>query len=282
MKLEKIKIGIIQIATKKLDLDYNFTRSVAMIRKGAEKGAKILCTNECMLDGYAFEHPKFKENPDDYCVPITSQYFEDYKVLAQELGVYLLIGCSLLEFNGEKKHYRNSIVVIGPMGVIIGVYNKVHSTYSNFEAVFYKHGEDFPVWSLDFDNNQNKVNIGIMICYDRQMPETARILAVRGAEIIFNPSATGNFRRGWNTHMIQTRAYENKCYVVSTNHGSPRINGRSFVADPNGKVIARCPFREHVKVVELDLTLVRSERKNLFTRRPTVYDGLMERTKTIE
>jgi N-carbamoylputrescine amidase len=269
--MAKIRVGIAQIGTKRLDLAGNFARAERLIRKAARKGAQIICTQECMLDGYAFESPAFQANPSAYCVPITHPYCAQFAQLAKILRVHLIIGMSLMESPGI---YRNCAIIFTNTGDIGGVFYKVHSTYGNLEARFYKHGEDFPVFHLNLDGEP--VTIGIMICYDRQMPESARLLAIRGAEIIFNPSATGNFRRSWNTHLIQTRAYENKCFVVSVNHAAPRINGHSFITSPSGKVIVRCGRFESAKVVVLDLDPVRRQRKDLMTRRPTVYAGLTE------
>lgn len=279
--MEKIHIGIVQIATKKLDLEHNFNQSIKLIRKVANKGAKIICTCECMLDGYAFDTKEFRNHPEKYSLPIDHPYIRQYLDLAQELEVFLLIGLSLIEEKKGTKLFRNAILIIDPKLGIIGQYNKVHSTYGNFEAEFYTHGTEFPVFNLQI-SGETRVTIGIMICYDRQMPETARILAIKGAEIIFNPAATGNFRRGWNTRLIQTRSYENKCYVCSVNHAAPRINGRSLVTDPNGKIIARCVPWETVKVIRVDLKNVYEKRRDLETRRPSVYQDLLKSTKTNE
>ena len=62
----KIKIGLIQINSKKNDLEYNFTKARKMIIRAATRGADIICTPECFLDGYAFDSPKF-QNPSSYC-----------------------------------------------------------------------------------------------------------------------------------------------------------------------------------------------------------------------
>jgi predicted amidohydrolase len=114
-----------------------------------------------------------------------------------------------------------------------------------------------------------------MICYDRQLPEPARILRVKDASVIFNPSATNNFAARWNTPLLQTRAYENKCYVVSVNHAFPRLCGLSLVTDPNGRVVKRLPPWQTVRVVTLDLDLVARKQKALLTRRPSTYQALL-------
>jgi predicted amidohydrolase len=280
--MRKLSIGIVQIASKKLNLLYNFERSKALITKAAKKGAKIICTCECMLDGYAFNTEEFRHCPEKYSPNLNHEYIKDYCRLASNLNVVLLIGLSLREEIDERKSekYRNAVLLIEPLKGVTGQYNKVHSTYGNFEADFYTHGTDFPVFDVHIDDSFH-TRIGIMICYDRQLPEPARILAARGAEIIFNPSATDNFRRGWNTRLIQTRAYENKCFVCSVNHAWPRNTGRSFVAGPRGDVITRCFPWESIKVIKIELNQIEKKRPELRTRRPSVYQGLLEPTDII-
>lgn len=270
-----IKVGLIQVATRKRDLEYNFKKCETLIRDAKRKGSDIVCTPECALDGYAFDDPEFQADPNQYIVTSrTNGYTHRFGELANELGIFLIAGMSIVDQNAADQ-LRNAAVLFNPGGKIVGEYYKVQSTFGNLEARFYKHGEDFPVFDLTLPSGI-RTRVGIMICYDRQMPESARILRTRGAEIIFNPSATGNFRRRWNTRLLRTRAYENKCYVVSVNHAAPRINGHSLVAGPRGNLLKRCGRRECAQVVSLELNRVREKNKDLLTRRPTTYQGLAE------
>lgn len=269
----QIKVGIVQPNTIQMDLDQNSVQSIRLIRTVAKKGAQIICTPECMLDGYSFEKPEFQAHPEKYCVPLSSPYCGQFQKLAQELHLYLILGLSLQE---APQIRRNAALLITPGGEIQGYYSKIHSTLKNMEAIFYAHGTDYPIFPIRINNID--IKIGIMICYDRQMPECARNLAIHGAEIIFNPAATGNFRAAWNTHLIQTRAYENKVYIVSVNHAWPRINGLSFITSPNGKVIKRLPPWQSIGVQTLNIDEVRKKRKDLHTRRPSTYQGLLDPT----
>ncbi|MHA1999704.1 MAG: carbon-nitrogen hydrolase family protein [Promethearchaeota archaeon] len=271
----KLKVAIIQASTKRNDLDHNFRVTEKLILRARKKGARIACTPECMMDGYAFDTDEFQLEPVKYCIdPGKSKHYEKLKELARRTRIFIIVGMSLVETGGV---YRNAALVFDPHGHEVGRYFKAHSTYENMEATFYRHGDEFPVFTLDVDGLQ--VRIGLMICYDRQVPEVARILRVNGAEIIFNPAATGNFSRGWNTRLVQTRGYENNCYVVSVNHAAPRINGRSFAVDPSGKVIARCHRKQCVKIVTIDLGKTREGTKILGTRRPSIYSDLVKPSK---
>lgn len=263
-----------QVGTRPLALQENLGRCGRLARKAARRGARVICTPECMLDGYAFDAPAFQADPDRFSLRAGDELHARLAALARELDLYLLAGASLRE-SGPPAVYRNAILLFGPGGEV-GRYFKVHSTYGNLEATFYQHGEEFPVFDLVVSGGT--VRVGVMICYDRQVPEAARVLRVRGAEVIFNPAATGNFRRRWNTRLLRTRGYENKCYVVSVNHARPRSCGRSLVVDPHGKVVTRLGRREQARVVTLDLTRARAHQHDLHTRRPSTYAGLLEPT----
>src|SRR5919199_1278445 len=150
---------------------------------------------------------------------------------------------------GEKdgRHYYNSCLVIDKTGKQLGVYRKTHipailpsnlpGGTGSYEKFYFSPGNEFPVFSLC------GTKIGIQICYDRKYPEGSRLLALKGAEIIFMPicAATyGETKLRGNTWELplQARAYENGVYVVAVNragneHGRNHI-GKSMIIDPVG------------------------------------------------
>nr|MDO8088352.1 carbon-nitrogen hydrolase family protein [Candidatus Sigynarchaeum springense] len=270
-----VKVGLLQPATRKLDLEQNLAVLEKLVERAARDGASIACTPECMLDGYSFEDPAFQTNPARYCVSLKeSRYARACSGIASRLAIHLIACMSTVE-GSETPVYRNAAILYDPKGKVAGQYFKTHSTSGNVEAKFYRAGDSFPVFDVELGGVATR--IGIMICYDRQVPEVARILRVNGAEIIFNPSATNNYARGWNTRLLQTRAYENKCYVVSVNHAFPRLCGRSLVANPSGRVIARLFPWQQSRVVELDLAAVRSREHDVNTRRPEIYGDIVRK-----
>jgi predicted amidohydrolase len=270
-----IRVGLLQPATMKLDLDHNLSILEMLATKAAGKGASIVCTPECMLDGYAFEDPAFQADPARFCVVLgDSKYARACSDLASRLGIHVITCMSTMEA-GATPVYRNAAILYDPTGKVTGQYFKSHSTSGNMEASFYRAGDSFPVFDVVLRDVATR--IGIMICYDRQVPEVARALRINGAEIIFNPSATNNYAHGWNTRLLQTRAYENKCFVVSVNHAAPRLCGRSLVANPSGRVAARLFPWQQARVVELDLAAVRSREKDVNTRRPEIYGDLVRK-----
>ncbi|MBN2154242.1 MAG: carbon-nitrogen hydrolase family protein [Candidatus Lokiarchaeota archaeon] len=269
----RVRVGLLQPATRRLDLDRNLTILEVLAAKAARKGATIVCTPECMLDGYAFDDPAFQADPARYCVALGgSKYARSCSDIASRLQIHVIACMSTVEAESPPV-YRNAAILYDPSGKVVGRYFKAHSTSGNMEAEFYAAGDSFPVFDVELGGVATRV--GIMICYDRQVPEVARALRVNGAEIIFNPSATNNYARGWNTRLLQTRAYENKCFIVSVNHAFPRLCGRSLVAGPSGRVIARLFPWQQARVVELDLAAVHAGEKHVNTRRPGIYADLL-------
>jgi len=140
--------------------------------------------------------------------------------VARELDLYLCVGFSKLE---NDKLY-NTAILVGPDGKTVGKYRKTHGVEQFYEA-----GDALPI----FETRYGKV--GIMICYDRQLPETARTLAAQGAELILIPS-NGMWGR-MNDAMLRTRAYENGVYLVFAH---PRDG---LVIDPGGEsLLLTCRF----------------------------------------
>jgi N-carbamoylputrescine amidase len=147
-----------------------------------------------------------------------------FRQLARELEI--AIGLTYLErWPGAP---RNTVSLIDRRGEIVLTYAKVHTCdFDHFESACTP-GDDFYVATLD--SAQGPVEIGAMICFDREFPESARVLMLKGAEIILTPNACtleanriGQFR---------TRAYENMVGVAMANYAAPQINGHSCAFDP--------------------------------------------------
>ncbi len=237
-------------------------------RRAAALGAKIVVTPETCLDGYVchqkgLTREKMCELADNENGPTIGRLRE----LAEELDLYLCVGFS--ELDGDQLY--NTAVLIGPDGRTVGKYRKTHGVEQ-----FYEPGNALPV----FETRYGKV--GVMICYDRQLPEAARSLAASGAELILIPS-NGMWGR-MNDAMLRTRAYENGVFVVFAH---PRDG---LVIDPGGRIIARnmsvpgqgvgLPTNTDTEdaggwpeavVREIDLAAWRQRGGNLRNRRPELY-----------
>ncbi len=199
----------------------------------------------------------------------------------------MVIVAPIYELDGQA-HY-NSAAVIDADGKYLGVYRKHHvPTYhtGNYEP-FYFHQPDlgFPVFDTAY------ARIGIYICYDRHFPEVARIYGVKGAEIVFNPSATGgkNSERVWELEQ-QAYALNNGYFLAALNRvgrGEPfdvgKFFGKSYFCNPFGEIIAQGgKGTEEIVIADLDLDEIGRTRNTWHTnrlyidRRPTTYFELFE------
>ena len=121
---------------------------------------------------------------------------------------------------------RNSVSLIDRHGKIVLTYAKVHTCEFDVEAALTP-GDRFPVEALDTE--QGDVKIGFMICYDREFPETARVLMLNGAELILTPNACE--LDDHRLSQFKTRAFENMVGIAMTNYAAPQNNGHSVAFD---------------------------------------------------
>lgn len=178
---------------------------------------------------------------------------------------------------------RNSVSLIDRHGEIVLTFAKVHTCEFDLEAALTP-GDGFPV--CDLNTSQGDVKIGFMICYDREFPESARILMLNGAELILTPNAcTLDAHR---LSQFKTRAFENMVGVAMTNYAEPQNNGHSLAIDavaypipdgePRDTVIIEAGGSEDIYLAAFDMDSIRAYRKretwgNAY-RRPRLYKVL--------
>jgi predicted amidohydrolase len=166
-------------------------------------------------------------------------FVSHFKNLARELK--MAIALTYLErWDGAP---RNSVSLIDRHGRIVLTYAKVHTCEFDLEAALAP-GDGFPVCALDTDAGE--VKIGFMICYDREFPESARILMLEGAELVLTPNAcTLDAPR---LGQLKTRAFENMLGVAMTNYAAPQNNGHSVAFDAVAYAVTDGPARETLVV----------------------------------
>jgi predicted amidohydrolase len=215
-KTQRVGVATLVLPNVRGDREKAVERVEAYTRRAAALGAKIVVTPETCLDGYCC-HEKgltrdtFSQLAESENGPSITRLAK----LARELDIYLCVGFTEADL-GE---LYNTAILLGPDGRPVGKYRKTHGVEE-----FYKPGDALPV----FDTRYGKV--GILICFDRQLPETARTLADKGARLILIAS-NGMWER-MNDAMLRARAYDNGVYVVFAH---PRDG---LVIDPGGRVIA--------------------------------------------
>jgi N-carbamoylputrescine amidase len=200
--------------------------------------------------------------------------------LAEEHGIVLV--CPI--FETEDKLFYNSAVVIDAGGDILGSYRKIHVPQIPLweERYYFSSGNHgFPVFETKF------APIGVQICWDNFFPEGSRILALKGAKIIFSPTAAAfASQRRWET-VISSNAIANGVYIFRVNRvGSEErqdFYGRSFCISPEGELLDKpTGMKDSITLIEIELKNVDKARKEwpfFKDRRPEVYKEITESIK---
>jgi N-carbamoylputrescine amidase len=290
-KSSEIKVGLLQ-SKDWGDPETNLRRNLELADRAAAQGARIICTQELFRSFYFCQeenHANFK-----LAEPIPGPSTDAFQKLAKKRGVVII--ASLFEKRAAGV-YHNTAVVIDADGSILGLYRKMHIPDDPlFYEKFY-----FTPGDLGFKSFTTRfAKIGVLVCWDQWYPEAARLTAMRGAEILFYPTAIGwhpkekaeygpNQHLAWET-IQRSHAVANGCYVVSVNRigleqpiGGDGLEfwGQSFVAGTSGQILAKASTdREEIMVVPLDLEKVDVTRTHwpfLRDRRIDAYGDLTRR-----
>jgi N-carbamoylputrescine amidase len=256
-------------------------KHIPLIEEAGQKGVQILCLQEIFHGPYfcAEQDIKWYKTAEKVPGPITERLAE----YARRFRMVLIAPIYEMELEGV---YYNCAAVIDADGRYVGKMRKVHipHTWPGFwEKFYFKPGTlGFPVFDTAY------ARIGIFICYDRHFPECARILALQGAEILFNPSATtaGKSRYLWELEQ-PAQAVANGVFIGANNRVGVekpwefgRFYGSSYFVDPRGQILSRgSEDRDEVVVADLDLEQIREVRDGwqfFRDRRPEMYDEIVE------
>ncbi|MCC9295836.1 carbon-nitrogen hydrolase family protein [Clostridium sp. WLY-B-L2] len=259
-----MKIGLCQMMVSKSSKKDNLKRAQYMIHEAVHRGAEIVALPEIFNCYYNLKY--FREYAES-----SSNYGETLNMLsstARELGIYL-IGGSIPEID-EKDNLYNTSFIFDESGKLAEKYRKIHLFDVNIQGkINFKEsdiltpGNRMPV----IDTRWGK--IGVIICFDIRFSELVRIMALKGAKIIFVP-AVFNMTTGpdhWET-LFRSRAMDNQLYMVGI---SPARNmnysyvayGKSLVADPWGKIINILDEKEGILISELNLDYIEKVRSSL-------------------
>ena len=285
------KIALIQMRCGP-EPDKNFAHAIDFVRDAAKSGALIVCLPELFRSQYFCQ----TEDHDNFSLAetIPGPSTDALTKLARELGVVIV--ASLFE-KRTAGLYHNTAAIIDANGELLGKYRKMHIPDDPlYHEKFY-----FAPGDLGFQNWKTaRGNLGVCICWDQWYPEAARLTALRGAEIIFYPTAIGwhpkekkEFGKAqhssWET-IQRSHAIANGCYVAVPNrvgHEAPagvdgiEFWGQSFVCGPDGEIIAKGSVdREEIVMADIDWKRVNEHRTHwpfLRDRRIDAYTGLQER-----
>jgi len=258
----------------------------AMFEQAAARKVDILCFAEVFLS--PFFPNRLEKNFDRWFIDEGGAFAAGLDRMAAEHGVAAIFGVAERSNAG----YFNSARVVDASGRHLGSYRKTHipayfpteapGGTGSFEKLYFTPGGELPVFELA------GCRFGIQICNDRLYPEPSRVLALRGAEVIFMPICFSTYADPKHRASIwevplRARAYENGCYVVAANRvgvEGPRHHlGRSMVVDPRGGILADAGTEDVTLLVhEIDLDAVAAARKDFpwwRDRRPDLYADLL-------
>ncbi|MBR5057508.1 MAG: carbon-nitrogen hydrolase family protein [Clostridiales bacterium] len=278
-----LKVALLQLVPGKTQ-EENLRKGMDACIIAKEKGADVALFPEMWNNGYAI--PQDKTKLEKMAVTKDSNFVQSFRKLAFELE--MAIGITFLEKNDPKP--LNSVLFFDRKGKEILHYSKVHTCAFEAEAML-EPGDDFYVAEMDTGNDV--IRFGSMICFDREFPESARILMMKGAEVILAPNACPmEINR---LAALRTRAYENMVAVATCNYaeGQPDCNGHSNIfsgvpwkRDEEGvrdMCVLEAPGEEGVYVGSINMDELRKHRENDVMgwkfRRPEKYDILLQKEK---
>lgn len=205
----------------------------------------------------------------DAAITIDSKKVKHFQNLAKELKIVLVL--PIFE-KRDQGIYHNSCLIIENSGEIVGHYRKMHipDDPGFYEKYYFTPGD------LGFVVSKTSVgNIGVLICWDQWFPEAARIMALKGADILIYPTAIAwdvndpkevhdQELESW-TMMMRSHAIANNVHVIAVNRvgqeGHLKFWGHSFLVDPYGKLICQDNLEETVTTVEIDLSKKEKSRR---------------------
>lgn len=282
--MKAIRVALLQMTGCGLDRAAAQAKGELFCRRAHAMGADIALFPEMWSTGMTFFDPKREGARAEWEVQAIGRddpFIAHFGALARELR--MAVALTYLErWEGAP---RNSVSLIDRHGRIVLTYAKVHTCEFDAEAALTP-GDDFPVCALDTEAGE--VRVGFMICYDREFPESARVLMLEGAELILTPNACTLDEHRMS--QFRTRAFENMVGVAMTNYAAPQNNGRSSAFDAVAYPVPDAEARdtriieagegEDVYIATFDMEALRAYRErecwgNAY-RRPRLYRKLTE------
>lgn len=279
---KEVVLGLVQTRISP-DLESNLVTAVRLVAKAASQGAQIICLPELFRTPYFPQYPgisinKFAEN-----IPGIST--TAFVPLAKKYGVVIVV--PICEKNKQGEYY-NSAVVINNTGRLLDAYRKIHIPHDPkfYEKNYFKPGDvGYKIYKTKFGV------LSVLICYDQWFSEAARAVALRGAELIFYPTAIGSilgdkcvdgdWHNAWET-VMRGHAIANAVHLVAVNRVGQedklKFWGQSFVCNAFGKVLKRASDKkEEIIISKVDLSSNKRIREGwgfYKNRRPETYTNI--------
>jgi predicted amidohydrolase len=243
-----VRVGAVQLVSQSRDVDGNVERALAYCDRAARRGVQILCFPECASTGFDWlADPAGAGRV--HAEPVPGPLVERFAAKARETGVYIIMG--VVERAPGSAALYNTAFLVGPDEGYIGRHRKILS-----ESVFHD-GTDAEVFPTRYGK------IGIFICADMRSPELCRLLALKGANLLFQPTnyfhADGlDVRRRYLGKVAsqRARAMDNGLHLIVANAGRPEYVNNSRILTPVSQgpevALARATRKEQLLVADVD------------------------------
>ncbi len=245
MQMDKVRVAVVQTDLNETGPEANMGKALAYLKEAARKRAQIVCFPETY--------------PGPWKKPLDFSPQEELARAARENNIYIIYGTAEKD---EREEDRENIVevILTPEGKVLGKYRRTSPPgpwiYKNSRLwdLDYKEADELPVFETEFGT------IGILVCSEVYLPEISRILALKGAEIVFMPAGINKAELfdTWRL-LIQARAIENLMYTTTCQNLLGAEAGLAMVASPE-KILAES-WEEGVVVADLDLDRIRQMRQ---------------------
>ena len=246
-----ITIALAQIDIAFADRERNLARMIQVLEDTAAKGAKLTVFPEAALTGYCFDS---LDEARPHAEPIPGPSTKRLTSVCRELGVSVIYG--LLEADGDRVF--NACALVGPDGVV-GSYRKIHLPFLGVDRFTTPGDRPFAI------HEAAGMRIGMHICYDGGFPESARVMALLGADLLVLPTNWPPGSECTAGYAVNTRAMENNVYYAACNRVGVergfRFIGLSKICDPSGRPLAESSSdHEEILYAEIDVEKARQKR----------------------
>lgn len=285
MKKKIIKVGLVQNKVSN-NLKLNLEKTLKLVESAAKKGAEIICLQELYKTPY-FPNKKGVDIS-NFTETIPGESTEAFKSISKRYKCSIIL--PIYEITKDGKLF-NTVVVLNEKGNIQPSYRKIHIPHdpSFYEKDYFAEGDN------GYQLFKHKdTTFAVLICFDQWFPEAARMAKLRGAEVIFYPTAIGtiigekqiegDWHNAWET-VMRGHAIANSLPVVAVNRsgveGKSKFWGQSFICDAFGKIIKRASKdKDEVIVGSLDLAMndyIMESWGFLRNRRPDTYNLITDK-----
>ncbi|QVL31059.1 carbon-nitrogen hydrolase family protein [Telmatocola sphagniphila] len=261
-----------QLGAKQANLDF----MIAQVRQAAAQGARLIVFPECALTGYGLtDRVAAKEVAEPLPGPATQAMTQ----VCQETDTFVVFG--LIESAGDKLF--NAAAIVGPKGLVAG-FRKIHMPCIGIDRFLDKGDRPFEVYDL------GGLKIGIGICFDNSFPESVRLMTLKGADLVLQPTNWADKAIKNATLVARVRAFENHIYYMAVNRIGNETGfhyiGYSSITDFNGEFLAFAEHdREAMIIADIDPEAARRKKvvhcvgeyeiDRVNWRRPEMYEGLV-------